>query len=180
MGNLSKAIQDHNKIQTDLFGTIIIPPKPRSQAVEHIKSIKINDFWETPPSLYRDAVYKFGLLPELDVCATEENTKCQMYFTKKNDAFRNDWNMDFFMNPPYGRGIIQKWIAKAWYEVNRHNVTGLALVFAKTDTHWWHDFVENKAEVHFIKGRIKFYKDGIESTKPAPYPSCWIIWRKLK
>ena len=74
--------------------------------------------------------------------------------------------------------------------VNQKNqVNALILTFAKTDVKWWHDFVEDTAEVHFIKGRIRFNdKDG----KPAmfydkrkqkyvkgcaPYGSCWIIFR---
>ena len=47
-----------------------------------------------------------------------------------------------------------------------------------------HRFVENKAEVHFQKGRIKFLdnngnvkldKHGREQS--SPYPSVWIIYR---
>jgi len=67
---------------------------------------------------------------------------------------------------------------KAYESHIKHNVTGLILVYAKTDTRWWHEFVENKAEVHFIKGRVKFYLDGQISKNSAPYPSCWIIYRK--
>ena len=60
-----------------------------------------------------------------------------------------------------------------------HNVTGVALIYSKTDTRYWHDWVEGKAEVHFVKGRIKFLDEEMQESKnAAPYPSCFVIWRK--
>ena len=66
---------------------------------------------------------------------------------------------------------------KAYYQHLKHGIDGLILVFAKTDTKWWHSFVEDKAEIHFIRGRIKFFKDGYETKNSAPYPSCFLIYR---
>ena len=51
----------------------------------------------------------------------------------------------------------------------------------KTDTLWWHSYVEGIAEVHFQKGRIKFLDENGDLTKQsAPYPSVWIIYRGQK
>lgn len=72
---------------------------------------------------------------------------------------------------------VSGWIEKAYQEHLKHNVNGLILTFAKTDTKWWHNFVEDKAEVHFIEGRIRFLDKGNVSGYPAPYGSCWIIYR---
>ena len=62
-----------------------------------------------------------------------------------------------------------------------NNVELMILAYAKTDTQWWHNFVENcpTCEVHFIKGRIKFLDaKGYQTKLPAPYPSVWIIYRR--
>ena len=75
------------------------------------------------------------------------------------------------------RGVAD-WLKKAYSEHLTNNVDGMILTFAKTDTKWWHKYVENKAEVHFIEGRLRFLDDGKVSEYPAPYGSCWIIYRK--
>lgn len=75
---------------------------------------------------------------------------------------------------------VSEWLEKGYIQHLKHNVDGMILTFAKTDTKWWHEFVEDKAEVHFIKGRLRFNSGGIRSAYPAPYGSCFIIYRKKK
>lgn len=47
------------------------------------------------------------------------------------------------------------------------------LVPSRTDTKWFHDWCYGKAEIRFIKGRIKFGG----STNNAPFPSILVIYR---
>ena len=145
------------------------------KSIRHLANIKKHDNWETPKNLFLDAISTFDVHPTLDVCATRKNSKCINYITEKEDSLVFEWKEDVFMNPPYSR--VNEFMKKAYYQHKKHGITILILVFAKTDTKFWHSFVEEKAEVHFIKGRIKFLKDGIESSNSAPYPSCWIIYR---
>lgn len=52
----------------------------------------------------------------LDACASEQNAKCNKFFTAKDDGLTQDWyGNNVFVNPPYGRGI-DKWIKKAYEE----------------------------------------------------------------
>ena len=69
----------------------------------------------------------------------------------------------------YGRGI-EKWMKKAY----ESNATVVCLVPARTDTKWFHDFVLGKAEIRFIRGRLKFGN----SKNSAPFPSMLVIYRK--
>lgn len=48
------------------------------------------------------------------------------------------------------------------------------LLPARTDTKWFHEYCYGKAEIRFIKGRLKF-GDGKNS---APFPSMLVIYRK--
>ena len=81
------------------------------------------------------------------------------------------------MNPPYSE--IGKFMRFAREQHEKHNVDVLILAYAKVDTKWWHDYVEGRSEIHNIKGRIRFNcKHGYPKDNVAPYPSCWIIWRK--
>lgn len=72
------------------------------------------------------------------------------------------------MNPPYGR-VIGDWVKKL--SENK----GVALLPARTDTKWFHDYIYGKAEIRFLKGRVKF-GDGKNS---APFPSMIVIFNPL-
>ena len=147
------------------------------KAVQHLQSINENDEWGTPENILRKAEFEFRLNLFLDVCSTNDNKKFNKFFTKKDDGLSFNWDYNFFMNPPYSQ--ITQWMDKAYTEHKKNNVDALILVYAKTDTKWWHKYVEGIAEVHFIKGRLKFTKpDGTISKNSAPYPSCWIIYRR--
>lgn len=146
-----------------------------SHAIQNLNDANINDLWETPQALLDEACKLYGVWPKLDVCATYDNQKCKYCFTSEDDALLKSWDYDFFMNPPFS--AIAKWIEKAHHESCENNVTGIALIYARTDTKWWHAFIEGKAEVHFIQGRVRFEMDGRPSKHVAPFPSCWVIWR---
>ena len=48
------------------------------------------------------------------------------------------------------------------------------LLFANTDTKWFHEWIYHKAEIRFIKGRLKFGGGRVNS----PKPSMVVIFRK--
>jgi site-specific DNA-methyltransferase (adenine-specific) len=48
----------------------------------------------------------------------------------------------------------------------------VVLVFSRTDTKWWWNYVQHRAEVRFVKGRIKF-----GGKANAPFPSALVIYR---
>ena len=47
------------------------------------------------------------------------------------------------------------------------------LIPARTDTRAFHDYIYNKAEIRFIRGRLKFGG----SKNAAPFPSMIVIFR---
>ncbi len=148
------------------------------KAIKHLANIKIQDNYGTPPSLFAQACQKYNIFPTLDVCANSKNAKCSKFITQKEDSLLFQWEETFFMNPPYSK--VNQFMKKAYYQHLKYGVDGLCLIYAKTDTKYWHSYIENKAEIHFIKGRIKFYKDGYPTKNSAPYPSVWIIYRAEK
>jgi site-specific DNA-methyltransferase (adenine-specific) len=74
-----------------------------------------------------------------------------------------------FCNPPYGREIKNR--VKKWYEASGGEI--VMLLPARTDTSWFHDYIYHKAEIRFIRGRLKF-GDGKNS---APFPSMVVVFR---
>ena len=79
-----------------------------------------------------------------------------------------------FCNPPYGRGV-GKWVEKAYKEAQQEDTLVVMLLPARTDTKWFHEYIYNKTEIRFIKGRIKF--GGCKN--PAPFPSMIVIFRNI-
>ena len=138
------------------------------------------DDWETPTDLLMMAKEHFKFEPTIDVCATAQNKKCR-YFIKQT-ALQMNWRLPFYMNCPYSKA--REWIYYAYEQHQKWNVSGLALLFVKSDTHAWHDCIlgtdkngKPKAEILFIEGRVKFLKNGIASKNSAPYPSAFVFWR---
>lgn len=78
-----------------------------------------------------------------------------------------------FCNPPYGRNSTRVWIKKAYEESRKPNTVVVCLVPSRTDTQWFHDFILGKAEIRFVKGRLKFGN----GKAPAPFPSMVVIYR---
>ena len=127
--------------------------------------------WNTPKKLYEELNKKYNFT--LDPASTNENNLCKKYYTEKETGLIQSWKRErVFLNPPYGREI-KKWIAKAYYENKINNTFIVMLIPARTDTSYFHDYIYNKAEIIFIRGRLKF-NDGKNS---APFPSMIVIYR---
>ena len=133
-------------------------------------SSKSNE-WATPQDFFDKLNAEFHFT--LDVAATQENAKCEKYFTVETDGLNQSWiGQTCWMNPPYGREI-GKWIEKA-YKESIKGVTVVCLIPARTDTTYWHEFVM-KGEIRFIKGRLKFGSSKLN----APFPSAIVIFRQI-
>ena len=116
--------------------------------------------WYTPPNIFT----ALGLTFDLDPCSAPPPYKDFVPATKRYTVYDNGllktWEGLVFMNPPYGQDT-PKWMARFMEHGN-----GLALVFSRTDTGWFHA-VAPKALLCFVKGRIRFVRaDG----KPAGTP----------
>ena len=133
-----------------------------------------DDSWETPPSLFNILDMEFNFT--LDPCCTKQTAKCKKFFTKEEDGLIQDWSKDIvFVNPPYGREI-GKWVEKSYNEAKK-GAKVVMLIPSRTDTNWFHDFIYNKAEIRFLKGRIRFLQNKKE-LNTAPFPTMLIIFNK--
>ncbi len=127
------------------------------------------DEWPTPQWLFDELDKEFDF--NLDVCSTDQNAKCDRHFTKTDDGLNKKWDGFCWMNPPYGREI-SKWVKKA-KESAEEGAVVVCLLPARTDTRWFHDFIYNKAEIRFLKGRLKFG----DSKNSAPFPSMIVVFK---
>ena len=129
-----------------------------------------SDEWETPEAFFQDLDREFHF--DLDVCASDDNHKCERYFTKEQDGLSQNWGGNIvWCNPPYSN--VKAWIRKCYYEGHKPTTIVVVLVFSRTDTKWWQNYVQHRCEVRFVKGRLKF--NGSKSN--APFPSALCIYR---
>ena len=137
----------------------------------HFSSAKQD--WETPWPFFRHMEEKYGPFM-LDVCATPANAKCKRFYTRKENGLLQPWFGKSWMNPPYGREI-RAWVKKASEEVRKNAEQVVCLLPARTDTAWWHEYVERHAHhISFIRGRITF----AGARHAAPFPSVLVIFKK--
>lgn len=119
-----------------------------------------SDDWSTPKEFYKalDAEFNFTY----DPCPLKS----------KEDGLQTDWIGNIFINPPYSN--IKAFLEKGLQELEKGNAKTLVyLVPARTDTKWFHEYVYNKAEIRFIRGRLKFG----DSKNSAPFPSMLVIFK---
>ena len=90
----------------------------------------------------------------------------------KMDLLKVGGGYTVWCNPPYCRktGL---WVKKAYEEHQRTGCTVVMLLPSRTDVRWFHDYILGKAEIRFIKGRLKFGG----SKNSAPFPSIVVIYR---
>lgn len=126
--------------------------------------------WATPQGLFDELNAEFHF--NLDPCSTHENAKCEKHYTKEDDGFSKSWGgQRVFCNPPYGREL-PKWVKKC-YDESKNGALVVMLIPSRTDTTWFHEYIYHKAEIRFIKGRLKFGN----ATNSAPFPSMIVIYR---
>ena len=122
-----------------------------------------SDDWETPKELLQSLKQEFGSL--FDPCPVNHDF----------DGLSIEWKDPTFVNPPYSEW--PKWVKKG-IEENAKGKTVIFLLPARTDTSTFHDLIYHKAELRFLRGRLKFTLNG--KTNPAPFPSMLVIFRKMR
>ena len=110
------------------------------------------DEWYTPKYII-DALGEF----DTDPCSPMMppfKTANTMY-NKENDGLVQEWVGRVWLNPPYSRPLINKFIDRM---VDHNN--GIALVFNRLDSKLFQEQLLDKATSMLVmKGRIKFLKD---------------------
>lgn len=142
------------------------------------------NYWETPQTFFDSLDQRFHFT--LDAAASDENHKCDRYFTEADDGLTQDWGGEtVFCNPPYGAVETGAWTRKCYEESRKPGTTVVLLIPARTDRKLFHEYIYKKpgVEVEFIRGRLAFELGGKpvlnKEGKPmrAPFPSMLVIFR---
>ena len=127
-----------------------------------------NDEWLTPPEILR-ALGPFDLDPAAPIIRPWD--MAARHYTKLDDGMAQPWESRVWLNPPYGRETF-RWLAR----LAEHG-SGLALIFARTETVGFHEQIWAKAHaIFFFRGRLRFhYVNGVQGG-PANAPSCLVSY----
>ena len=128
--------------------------------------------WETPPRLYAALHAEFAF--NLDPAATVDNAKCSRFYTKQDNGLSKSWKGErVWLNPPYGRGIIEAWVEKA---ATGECEVAVLLLPARTDTRWFQAWVLPLVhDLRFIRGRVRF----VGAPSSSLFPSVIVVYRSL-
>jgi phage N-6-adenine-methyltransferase len=114
-----------------------------------------SDIRSTPQWLFEkwNAIFRF----DTDVCANKKNHKCEKYFTYEQNGLVQSWGSVNWMNPPYSKGSLDKWLKKAT-EQQLEGKTTVALVPGDTSTKWYQENILDAKSVTVVplRKRIKF------------------------
>lgn len=112
----------------------------------------------------------------LDIAASAENAVCESYYDEEMNALAegNSWlSLDgevgwSWLNPPYAD--IYPWAKKAYEESQRG--AKIAMLVPLSIAKWWVDWVDGKAAVLMLNGRITF----VGESKPYPKDCALILY----
>lgn len=125
------------------------------------------DEWLTPPHIWK-ALGHFDIDPCSPILPPWKIA--DVNFNINDDGLAQKWGGFVWCNPPYGKETA-KWLAR----MKAHN-NGIALIFARTDTRMFHDYVFNADAILFIKGRLSFYDVRGNKGGTAGAPSCLVAY----
>ena len=141
-------------------------PKGFTHDNKHNKTVD----WYTPKWIFDSLGLKF----DLDPCHPSVKIPwipTRNFYTVLDNGLAQPWFGLVWFNPPYGKETSQ-WLAK----MHEHR-NGIALVFARTDTKWYHDYCCKADAILFLKGRISFVDGlGLTSGSGAGAGSMLIAW----
>lgn len=128
-----------------------------------------NDRWLTPLPL----IQSLGSF-DLDPCGAPEHPTAREIWTPETvgDGLSLPWHGRVWLNPPYGRTMAD------WMRALALHGSGTALIFARTETVLFHEWVWPRASaLLFLSGRITFLTpDGSRSKANSGAPSVLIAY----
>lgn len=143
----------------------------KSGMSSHQSSRMGKDEWLTPPIIIKS----LGLF-DLDPCSPVVRPwdTARIHYSKEENGLSRPWYGRVWCNPPYGK------YTGAWLKRCANHKDAIALIFARTETSMFFDYVWNRADaLLFIRGRLHFYDtNGIMAKANSGAPSVLVAYGK--
>jgi hypothetical protein len=129
-----------------------------------------NNEWYTPTEhieLARQVLGEIDLDPASNAIA-QQRVRATRFFTKDDDGLSLPWQGRVWLNPPYSRNLMSRFVDKLLSELDCGRVTeAIVLTNNTTDPIWFHRLSKAAAAQCFPRGRIKFLRPDGTTGSPA-------------
>lgn len=133
----------------------------RQLAAPHVAKRTGNMEWYTPPHLLDAARELMGGI-DLDPASCKianENVQAERFFTQHDDGLAQHWSGRVWLNPPYARGITDRFVDKLIGHVRAGDVTSAVMLTNNaTETEWGQRALRACAAACFVEGRVRFLR----------------------
>ncbi len=140
--------------------------------VKRLDRSRATDDWYTPPAIL-DLLPPFDLDPCVPLCGPSPWQRVGSTYDFDDDGLSQAWSGHVWLNPPYSD-------PGPWMERLADHGDGIALIFARTETGWWHDHVWSKANLLlFVRRRLSFVEPTATEDRKghnAPAPSVLVAY----
>jgi len=146
---------------------------------------KTGNFGTSPWSL-ESLVKEFNL--QEDYAADSQNHCLIQYVDREHDALTYKWQSDGWLNPPYENQ--KTWVEYAIKQVIKNKITVVMLLWVHTEARYFQELImqidqfgdriigqNHKAEMRYIRGKVRYWNDSKPSKDRAFFGSCIAIAR---
>lgn len=150
--------------QAEVAKAVRIAKEDPQAAVDAVKRVHVSNNsgdmeWYTPP-IYLAAARKVLGSIDIDPAScdiAQGNVEAEKFFTIDDDGLSHEWHGNVWLNPPYSKGMVDKFADKMLQEFHAARVeAAIVLVNNSTDTAWFALLASAASAICFPKGRIKF------------------------
>lgn len=131
-----------------------------------------SDEWLSPPWLIRGLPHPLALDPCADAGRRIPAAR-HLVGAEGADGLAEAWAGRCYVNPPYSKGHLPRWIAKCHGEYLR-GAEVIALVPVRTDSAYWWQHIWGHARIGFLEGRIAFGG----SDQAGTFGSALVVWAR--
>jgi len=135
----------------------------------HVANNSGDNEWYTPPEYIEAARMVMGGI-DLDPASSEvanQTVGAARIFTAAEDGLAQAWAGRLWMNPPYEKGLVERFAEKLRDEVQAGTVEqAVVLVNNATDTRWFSTICQVATMLCFPTGRVRFLKPDGERGAP--------------
>ena len=130
-----------------------------------------NTDWFTPPEVVHAVHAVLGRI-DLDVASCSDANQivhAEKFYSVDDDGLDRNWFGRVYLNPPYARGIVKKFVDKLLTEYNAGHVqSAVVLVNAQPDAKWFKSLAQACTGAIFTQGRIRFVQPDGTPSKHTP------------
>ena len=146
----------------------------------HISNNSGNQEWYTPVEYINSAFKVMGSI-DLDPASSvlaQQTVQAKDFYCVETNGLKQKWVGNIWLNPPYARGLIDKFINKLEEQVDLgYTQSYIVLTNNATETKWGQKLIKMSDSICFPSYRIRFLRP--EGKKGSPLQAQMFCYRGL-